>query len=225
MYYQTPYFQYAHRNQTNGKNNKVEVLGEGKVSASPDIAIIRLGVITDGKELTNVLSENSDAMNNVITSLKGQGIPDENIKTDEYRIDIQYDYIDGKQVFRGYRVTNMIEVTIDNVNMSGVVVDTAVKNGANTVSNIEFAIENPANYYNQALELAVENAHSKASTIAKATGVTLQPVPFSISEVTTPQERPVMYETTAMVKGVSTPPIQAGELEITAKIIAKYSFS
>ncbi len=217
------FYRYPSHNQSATKHRVIEVLGEGTVAVLPDIAIIRLGVISEGAELTETLNQNSAAMANIIQALHELGIPKEHIQTDEYRIDLQYDFQDGQQKFRGYRVTNLIKVKIQDVSKVGLVVDTAVQNGANTVSTIQFSLDNQSAFYNQALTLAVKNAQEKAMTIASAAGVSLHQTPISVAEWTVQRQPPIPFETAAMVKSVSTP-IEPGQLEVKAQIVAKFSF-
>src|SRR5690606_20881763 len=97
--------------------------------------------------------ENTNATTNIVEALLQLGIPKENIQTTQYSIDIQYDFEDGKQIFRGYKVTHLLQVTVENIEQTGLIVDTAVNNGANTVSNIQFTLQNPDIAYNHALSL------------------------------------------------------------------------
>ena len=72
----------------------------------------------------------------------------------------QYDYVEGRQVFRGYEVINSINVTIKNIEQVGTVIDTAVRNGVNQVSNIRFTVENEHIPYQEALSLALRKCIS-----------------------------------------------------------------
>jgi uncharacterized protein len=200
----------------------IEVAGEGTVSAAPDKAIIILGVITENISLTVAQKENADTVSNIISSLLNLSIPKENIQTTNYRIDIEYNYEDGKQTLRGYKVTHLLQITIDKVDQTGFIVDTAVNNGANSVSNIQFIVAHPEAYYNQALSLAVKNGEQKAITIAKTIGVTLNQFPGQVQEVSRTQE-PSPYQTQLYAKSAVTP-IQPGELKISASIRAEYFY-
>lgn len=66
--------------------------------------------------------------------------------------------MDGKQIFRGYKITHLLQITTDHVAQTGNLVDTAVSNGANNVTSIQFTIAHPEFYENQALSLAIQNA-------------------------------------------------------------------
>ncbi len=194
------------------------VSGEGKVSVTPDRAIITLGVVTEHVQLAEAQKENNEKMASVIHSLIRLGIPRENIKTAEFRIEPQYDYVEGKQVFRGYKVTHLLRVTIDQVAAVGRIVDTAVANGANQVTSVQFTVSEPTVYYNQALSLALTNSLRKAETLAQSMGVTLLRIPVDIEEVTQAAPQPILYRTAAET------PIQPGEVEIVAQIRVKYLY-
>jgi len=200
----------------------LKVTGEGSISVAPDRAVVTLGAITENQNLQVAQSQNTRIISNVIDSLLQLGIPKDNIKTAEYRIDIQYDYQEGKQIFRGYRVTHLLQITIDQIELTGRVVDTAVNNGANSVSNIQFTLKNPEIYYNQALSLAVKDSVLKAMTIAKTLGVRLNKIPIQVQEIS-PVPEPVPFETTLYAKRADTP-IQPGELKVSATVRADYSY-
>lgn len=208
-------------------NNRpsIEVTGEGTVSAAPNKAIIVLGVITESPSLSTAQSENASAVTNVINAMLRLNIPREQIQTVTYRIEIQYNYEDGTQIFRGYRVTHLLQITIDSVEQTGLVVDTAVNSGANFVSTIRFTIANSEIFYNQALSTAIQNAGNKANTIARTLGATLVRTPVKITEETRVIEPPIPFQASLLTEGAAIPtPIQPGELEIRAVVRAQYTY-
>ncbi|MCQ6564118.1 SIMPL domain-containing protein [Paenibacillus mendelii] len=206
-------------------NRLITVTGEGKVSTAPKRAIIVLGVITESPSLATAQSENASAVTNVINALLSLNIPREQIQTVTYRIEIQYNYEDGTQILRGYRVTHLLQITIDRVEQTGLVVDTAVNSGANFVSSIRFTVPNLEIYYNQALSTAIQNAESKANTIARTLGVTLIRTPVKITEETQVIEPPIPFQASLLTEGAAVPtPIQPGELEIRAVLRAQYTY-
>lgn len=204
--------------------NTIEVTGEGTVSAAPDKAIIVLGAITENVSLTAAQNENAGAVANIVEALLNLAVPKENIQTTQYSIDIQYNYEDGKQTFRGYKVTHLLQITIDKINMTGLIVDAAVKSGANTVSNIQFTLANPEIAYNHALSLAIKNGQLKAITIAETLGVTLHPIPFRVQEISRTKE-PAPYPVAALYTQIEATPIQPGQLKISALIKADFTYN
>lgn len=200
----------------------MEVFGEASVKVQPNQAIISLGVVNEGSNLQAVQAENAKTINQIIQALLSLHVPKDQIQTEDYRIEAQYDYKDGEQIFRGYKVTHMLSVITNHVGMTGLLVDTAVAYGANSINQIKFTISQPEFAYNQALSLAVRNAQTKAKTIADTLDVRLAAVPYRIVEAS--PAPPVMpFEAKVMMAGVSTP-IQPGQLTISASVKLSYSY-
>jgi uncharacterized protein YggE len=217
-----PFYKAASCNHPNSLP-AIEVLGQGTVSASPDQAVVILGAVTEGLVLNEVQSENAAIVTNIINSLLDIKIPREKIQTYDYRIEPQYDYHDGRQVFRGYKVSHLLKITTERVGQTGILVDTAVAHGANTVSSIKFTMAKPEIYENQALSQAIRNARQKAETIAEAMGVSLSAIPNHVQELTRTAE-PIPYKTTLLAQSSITP-IQPGELTIYATVRVWYFFA
>ncbi|WP_054023996.1 SIMPL domain-containing protein [Bacillus sp. FJAT-28004] len=199
----------------------IEVLGEGTVAAAPDRALVILGAITEGKELQSVQSENTQITTDIIQALLDLGIPREHIQTNDYRIEMVYDYPDGKQVFQGYKLTHLLQITIDQVDQTGYVVDTAVSHGANTVSSIQFSIKERKRFEIEALSLAVQNARLKATAISNSLGTSISRVPIKVQELSRSSE-PIPVQRTFQSDALVTP-IEPGQLTIYAAVRVWYS--
>lgn len=197
----------------------IAVTGNGEISAPPNYAQLQLEVSTEGKGVSEAQQENANTMNQVIQSILALNIARENIQTTAYNIFPSYDFIEGKQVFRGYEVTNAITVKIEDVSQVGKVIDTAVYNGANRVSTIQFRVENPDAYYQQALRLALQNAQTKAKTIAETMQLPLQEQPIEIVEEH--EANPVLFKSVAMANQT---PIEQGEISIRAAVRVKFQY-
>jgi uncharacterized protein len=199
--------------------NKMTLAGKGRVTATPDIAVIRLGVQTNSDNLTNAQQENARISQEVIAALRQLGVTD--IKTFDYTIEKQYDYQNGNRIDRGYNVRNIIEIRSDNMEHIGTIIDTAVANGANIVDFISFEVSDSDYYYNLALKEAILNAYKKATAITESLGVSFDPIPFRIIENTTsPTPYPI-----ALREGASyTTPIEPGSKQIEANVTVVYLY-
>lgn len=200
----------------------IEVQGDGKVEAAPDQAVAVLGALTEGPVLQTVQNENAQIVAHIIESILKLNIPKENVQTNDFRIEIQYDYKDGEQIFRGYKVTHLLQITIDIVEETGIVIDTAVSSGANTVTSVQFTLADPAPYENEALSLAVRNARQKAETIAAALRVNLAAVPSQVQEL--PRAAELLPFTAALKMQSAATPIEPGQLNIAASVRVWYLF-
>ncbi|PAV29669.1 hypothetical protein CIL05_09860 [Virgibacillus profundi] len=217
------YYPYVNQPQQFRQSSQrmMTVTGTGTTSVRPDTVSIQLEVQTQSESLSQAQQENTQTMNQVIQTLLNLRIPEENIQTTGFNIFPMYDYVDGEQQFRGYQVTNTITVKLTNIDQAGHVIDAAVKNGVNQVSNIQFSIENPQKYYQQSLNEALKDAQAKAQTIAGSMQLNLDPVPIKIIEQI--NEPPTTYKTFTATDGSSTP-IQSGQLSINATVKVKFQY-
>ena len=209
--------------QPSNVSREMTVTGNGEIAAEPDYVQIQIEVRTRGKDVSAAQQENAQIMNRVIGSLMALNIPREDIQTAHYSITPMYDYIDGSQVFRGYEVHNAITVKIMDISQAGTVIDTAVLNGANQVSTIQFKIEDSATYYRQALRLALVDAYAKAGAMAETMHISIQPIPIEIiEESNTPV--PYSFKSVQMSNQELVTPIEQGTMLISATVRVKYKY-
>ncbi len=199
------------------------VIGNGEIVAQPEYVQIQIEVRTEGKDVSLAQQENAIIMNRVIDSLVALNIPREEIQTTVYTISPNYDYIEGRQVFRGFEVQNAITVKITEISQAGMVIDTAIQNGANHVSAIQFKIEDSDAYYQQALNLALVNAMGKAKSMAETMHIPLQLIPIEIIEETH-NVTPVSYKAVQMSNQEFITPIEQGRISINASVRVKFRF-
>lgn len=186
------------------------------------MAKIVLGFENEDKDLQKAQSDNASVIAGIIQSLKSIGILEEDIQTINFNVYPMYDFIDGRQVFRGYRVEHMLQITDASINNVGIIVDTAVKAGANRVSNISFHLSNPRAAYREALNLAVKDSIQNAQTIARNLQVELIKTPGKITEITNSNLGPIPFIESQMVKTTATD-ILPGKQEIIALVTSVFS--
>ncbi|MBN2796036.1 MAG: SIMPL domain-containing protein [Clostridia bacterium] len=207
-----------------GIANVVSVNGVGSITVKPDIAYISVGVETSDADANKAQTDNSKAMNEVMAALKALGIKDDDIKTTQYSVYDRYDYIDGKQTNKTYQVTNMVQVTVRDINQVGDVIDAASLAGANSVSNIQFGIADESAAYQEALKLAMASAKGKAEAILGTFGEVVT-APSKVTE--TSYFSGVVRSDYAYAKAemaVMDTPVSSGELTITANVTVEYTY-
>ena len=203
-------------------NRVITVSGNGKVAIQPNYVLSQIEVSTQGEDVSGAQQKNATIMNRVIQSILALNIPREDIQTAAYNIFPNYDFIEGKQVFRGYEVTNAITVKVKDIGQIGNVIDTAVQNGANRISGIQFGVENADIFYQEALRLALQDAQTKAKTIADSMKLTLHPQPIEIVEESVGE--PVPFKSVAMAEQSSATPIERGKITISAAVRVKFQY-
>lgn len=213
---------YKSMNNSPSESNSMTLTGTGQITAVVDTAVIRLGVLTTGDNLSMIQQENAQLSQAILEGLKSmqENVPLD-IKTFQYTIDKLYDFENGNRIDKGFSVRNIFEIRTQQLDQVGEMIDTAVKNGANIVDLISFEVSEPEYYYNQALNLAILDAIRKAEAISSNLGILVNPVPVNIienSSIPTPISFNLMRE------GASVTPIEPGNKQITAMITAKFSY-
>jgi uncharacterized protein YggE len=119
----------------------------------------------------------------------------------------------------GYTVTNGVTVHVRDLTKLGVVLDQAVTVGANTISGITFAIEDPSELYSEARKAAFGDAKGKADLYATAAGVELGALSL-ISEQQGYNQPPQPYAVKAEFasRDVSAVPVEVGQLTFSIDV-------
>lgn len=200
--------------------NAMTLTGHDFVNVTPDSAIIRLGVETNGVNLTSIQEENGETTQAIIDALRRLGVTD--IKTYDYTINKRYDYENGVQIDRGYTVRNILEIYLNNTKDVGLVIDTAVNNGANVVDLISFEVSDNKVYYREALNLAVIDAIEKAKSLATLLGLPVDPFPVHITENST---APIPYSQVSQGRERAfATPIEPGNKKIEASVTVEFYY-
>jgi len=197
----------------------LSVSGEGEIRAAPDQSSLSAGVTTGAATAAQALAANSRAMNAVFATLKKLGIPDKDIQTSNFSLSPQYQVCKPgatcPQRIVGYQVSNNVNVTVENLDKTGPVLDALVSSGSNQIGDIGFSIHDTSALLKQAREAAVKDAIDRGQTYARAAGVTLGPILLIQEGGGDYQPRP-MNKVMAMM--ASAPPIAGGEQSISANV-------
>ncbi|MEK7061267.1 MAG: SIMPL domain-containing protein [Patescibacteria group bacterium] len=208
------------------KGEPLIVTGEGKVSVTPDIAKVTLGIQENGQVLKQVQNNVNKKSKTLTDSLKKLGIGEKDIKTVSYSVYPQYDYTQPNSKITGYQVSTSYEVTIKDFDKVNDVLVQATTAGANSAGAISFEVndETKAKKLQEAREEAVHIAKVKAEGLAKAAGISLGKI-INISESQGNEIRPMYATKDAVGLGGSTPVpanIQPGETEISVTVSLSY---
>jgi len=173
----------------------VTVTGTGSVSATPNLALVTLGVETDAAQAATALSQNNQQIQAVVTAVTNAGVAAADVQTRVVQLPPRYAQPEATtgqvptpptsrgQVV-GYTALNMVEVRVRNVSQLGSLIDAAVTAGANRVEGINFQVENPTNLLTQARQAAWNDALNTARQLATLAGSGLGQV-MTITESTT----------------------------------------
>jgi uncharacterized protein YggE len=204
------------------------VTGEGKVSVTPDIVNISLGVQSQEPSVADAMKKTSDAMGKVMDILKANNIADKDIQTQQFSIYPQYsvDQETGKQTISGYQVTNTLIVKLHDISKAGTLIDAVVAAGGNltVINNVNFTVDDPTRYYDEARQKAIDDANEKAKEIAGLYGVTLGKPTYVLDTSTIPY--PIYYGGSggpAIMTEQQATSVSAGSTDIVLDIQVSYA--
>ena len=238
-------FAYAAISYVNSYSQSIEpsafrsftVSGEGKITAIPDVAQFTFSIITEGgKDIAKLQKENTEKGNKIIGFIKSQGVEDKDIKTQNYNLEPRYQYfncyqpMDGKSKscpppeIVGYTIRQTVSIKVRDFFKIGDILAGAIENGANSVSQLSFEIDDIDKIKNQAREEAIKKAKEKAKSMAKAGDFRLGKL-LSIEEegfAPTPYYLKNMELLPMDAGGLPSPTIEPGSQEVTVNIVLKY---
>ncbi|MEQ1849505.1 MAG: SIMPL domain-containing protein [Candidatus Peribacteraceae bacterium] len=150
----------------------VSVSADAKVSASPDIATLSFGVQTGRQPTAEAAVANlKKNIDSIIAAVEKVGIEKKDIGTENFWMNPAYDYVNGRQVERGFEATQSLRVKVRDLEKVGAVLTAATSAGANQAGGVTFAIDNPDELKATARSQAIEKARAKAEVLAKNLGM------------------------------------------------------
>lgn len=204
------------------------VNGEGRITVTPDIATVSLGVSAQASTVAEAQSQAATAMDRVIAALRDNDVEERDIQTQFFSIQpiTRYDKDTQQSVVTGYMVSNIVLAKIRDIDETGAIIDAvAAAGGDNTrVNGVSFSVDNPEQYHSQAREQAVNNARAKAEQLARLAGVNLGRVIYiSESAAYTPIPFPVPVLRADAIEAAPTTFISPGETDIILNIQVNYA--
>lgn len=204
----------------------ITVVGQGSVRLSPDIAQVSIGMETSAETVGEAVAVNEAQMVKILAALTAAGIDEKDIQTMNYSIQLDRypepmprTESSSAEPAPVYRVSNMVNVTIRDLETVGDVLDVVIEAGANNIWGISFTLDDPTAAQSDARAKAIEDAQARAEALAELSGVEVGPV-MSISEVVGAVPVPMAAMAERAVAGGG--PISPGELEISYQVQVSY---
>ena len=221
---------HAMSDEGKGERPTISVTGVGKVSAVPDVAEIRVGVVTQAATAQESLSANNEAMSKMQSILKERGVAAKDVETTQIQVAPVYSQPDprrpGEQPqefvpkIAGYRVENTVAVTARRIDKLGELLDALVQAGANQIHGISFQVDKPEKLLDEARRRAVADARRKAEILAGEANVVLgNPIKIRDGGGEPAPPRPMMGR--AMMAAAPMP-VAAGEQELSVSVAIDY---
>lgn len=205
----------------------ITVSGEGEVTSKPDVAVVNLSVVAQGKTVKTVTEDGNKRMGQITNAVKNLGVSEDDMKTTSYNLNPEYVYPENrKAVIAGYRLSQNLRVKVRDLAKVEEVLDDAVLQGANQVGQISFEIDDDSVQRDEARNEAFADAREKAEKMTRAAGVGLgRVVTFNEDRGYDPQpyyaraEMAVSYD---MAEEAPMPAIEPGSQE--TKVIVSVTY-
>jgi len=214
----------------NSQQTGIWVSGTGKVTVTPDVATLSLGIEAQAATVAEAQAQAAVAMDAVRTALTENGVADKDIQTQYFSIYqvTRWDDTKNEEIVIGYRVTNMVTAKIRDIEQAGPIIDAVAAAGGDytRINNISFSVDDPTPYYADARQKAMTDAKDKAEQLADLAGANLGK-PTYISEGTI--YPPVVYRDVGMEAMAPVPapttPISPGEIELSLTVQVAYAIA
>ncbi|MDY6819351.1 MAG: SIMPL domain-containing protein [Halobacteriales archaeon] len=206
----------------------IEVGASGSLQASPDRAVLRVGVRASGQNAATARQRLAANVSRMRSALKRMGIGRDQITTVYFDIDRDYRRFreaDDRQPIFTARHTFLI--TLTDLNRTGSVIVTAVENGATSVDDVRFVVSKRTRkeLRDKAIARAMADARRQANVIAARSNLSVT----GVSQVRTGhvgfdsgRERQVAATATPVAASAPTD-IDTGTVTVSARVTVVYN--
>jgi uncharacterized protein YggE len=203
----------------------VTVSGEGTVTAQPDQAVVRFGVVTRAETAQETRAKNATAAKTAMNAVRDLDVPEEKMRLESLRLQPRYEYDDEEDERRlvGYEATRQVVVELDDLEVLPQLVADVVEGGANRLDKIDYQLSDRSRFRDEALREAAQSAHDKARLLAGTLDADLGPV-RTINEQSfdfvrpRPQRAQMQVAKTADAAQAEPEAYAAGEIEVSAQV-------
>src|SRR5262245_7068859 len=204
----------------------IVVSGTAQVFVAPDQATVRLGIVRQSANAQAAQEQANAVAQEILSAIVKAGVMTSLIQTMRLVLSPVYaprspDSRDAPRIV-AYNATNTVSVRLENLSLVGPVIDAGLKAGANQLEGVQFGLRNDLPSRQQALKQAVEEARSKAMTMADALRVNLAEV-LEASEggVSIIADRVELLAARAMAVAAETP-VSPGQIQVNATVTIRY---
>jgi hypothetical protein len=201
----------------------VVVSGLGKVSGTPDVLRVQLGVEVRRADVSTALRDANAVQNRVRAAVRADGVDSKDMQTSDVSLFPSYT---SKGAPNGYTVNQGLTVKLRNLARAGETIGDAVVAGGDAarVQGVTFALEDNAALLEQARDAAYGDARKKAERYAKLSGRDLGQVEL-VSEQLPTADAPIAFGAAASAAdaGGSAVPVDPGQSQVSVSVTVRWS--
>lgn len=166
-------FSTAAQAQTQPAIRTITVYGESFKEIVPNEAGVQITVVAKNRDVKVAKADHDKKLKKLFEIAGELQIERKDIKTLYAAVQPQYRYTNNEQVFEGYEVSTMLDVTVADVEKVGMFMQQLVDNKFEQIGNVQYRIDNDLAYRDAVLIEALDNAKEKAEKLAERAGGTL----------------------------------------------------
>lgn len=202
----------------------LEVSGTASVTIPADRARARFSVETEAATAQAASAENAELMEAVIRAVRRSQAVGLSVQTSGY--DVRPRYVRSaaakpqEQRIVGYTAVNSVQVTLEDVDAVGGLIDAAISAGANRVASLVFFSSDTEGARLRALTEAVSRARAEAAAVAEAMGMRLG---TALRVRTDSPRQGLLMRASVMETALAvTTPVAPGQLTVSATVTITY---
>jgi uncharacterized protein len=150
----------------------LSVSATGQAETRPDQAQFQAGISTWDKSAPAASAANLRKIEEIVAALKAAGVADKDVQTRA----VSVQRIDWGNRKGQYEASNVVNVTVRDVDKAGAAVTAVATAGANIVSGPDLRMADPETAANTSYAAAYKAARSRAESYAAAAGMTVSRV-------------------------------------------------
>ncbi|MFB6311974.1 MAG: SIMPL domain-containing protein, partial [Salinirussus sp.] len=124
-------------------NQTITVTGSGEIDVSPDAAVVRLAVTGSAPTASNASEQVATDAATLRSRMAELGISNDNVRSVGYDVHKQDERRPDAEGTH-YVATQRFEVTLENVERAGTIIDAALGSGADEVHGVSFTLSESA---------------------------------------------------------------------------------
>lgn len=203
----------------------VRVSGEATMTAVPDEATVRFGVVSEAETAEAARTQNAEAAKQAMNAVRELGVAEGKMQMEGLRLHPRREY--NRQTKRheekGYEAKRQVVLELSELEQLPTLVARVVQQGANRLDGIEYRVSDRSSLRDEALGKAARNAREKARLLVTSLDATLGPVSRITEEgFSSDEPRPRFQLDMAKSAEADAAPepdaYAAGEIEVTVRV-------
>tara|TARA_R110002126_G_scaffold79882_5_gene198189 strand:- start:372 stop:1088 length:717 start_codon:yes stop_codon:yes gene_type:complete len=196
----------------------IETVGTSTIEASADMAIINVEVLVEADSAKAAKNQADQAVSQFMQRLLKAGVDKKHIRSANLQLNPQYMYVQNEpRKLTGYSASRQMTVTVVDLNSLNELLDSALVEGINNISNIQLKSSKEADIIEQARQAAIVDAKQKAQSLAKGFGEEIDGV-WQVRYFPQQSNQPEMYRASMKVSSDVAQTYQQGQVTISDRV-------